>query len=52
MGGGNEQLDGPSRKAGGHHQFVKKTKNRKERRKARINPETTPTYKKYNGWEL
>jgi hypothetical protein len=31
--------------------YMKTTKNRKERHRARINPECVPTYGKYKGWE-
>jgi hypothetical protein len=30
---------------------IKKWKNRRERRAAKINPEALPEYRKYKGWE-
>ncbi len=45
------QADGRSKRAGQFHQFVKKAKLRKERRRANKDPETPPTYGKYRGWE-
>ena len=47
-----EQADGRSRRAGGHHAFLKKRKARIERRRAKSNPETPPGYGRYQGWEL
>ena len=47
-----EQADGRSRRPNGYHQFLKHRKRRVERRKARKNPETQPTYGRYRGWEL
>jgi hypothetical protein len=44
-----EQADGHSR-AGGKHQRTKKRKVRAERRAARRDPETPPTYTRYNGY--
>ena len=46
-----EQADGRSRRAGGFHQFLKKAKNRAERRKAKTNPEAQPSYCRYAGYE-
>lgn len=46
-----EQADGKSRRAGGHHQFIKRKKRRSERHKARANPESAPTYNRYRGYE-
>lgn len=46
-----EQADGKSRRAGGGHQFIKRKKRRAERRKARVNPEAAPGYKRYAGYE-
>lgn len=46
-----EQADGHSKRGRGYHQFIKRKKNRSERRKAKQNPEAPPTYGKYRGWE-
>lgn len=46
-----EQADGHSRRPGGYHQFLKRRKNRLERKKAKADPESFPTYGKYQGWE-
>ncbi len=45
-----EQADGYS--GGNWHAFLKRSKRRKERRKAKVNPECVPTYGKYKGYEL
>ena len=34
-----------------YRQHLKKSKKRMERRKAKLDPEAQPTYKKYKGWE-
>lgn len=47
-----EQADGKSKRGNGCHQFLKKRKHRIERRKAKKDPESQPTYTKYKGWEL
>lgn len=39
------------RSGGKYHRFVKKQKNRLERRRAKRNPECIPGYNKHNGWE-
>lgn len=44
-----EQADGPSSR---HHSWLKRMKNRLERRRAKRNPEAPPGYKKHRGWEL
>lgn len=46
-----EQADGHSKRRNGYHQFIKRRKNRIERRRAKVNPEIHPTYGKYRGWE-
>lgn len=43
-----EKADGDS---GNYHRFIKRLKNRLERRKAKHNPECLPSYGKYRGWE-
>lgn len=45
-----EQADGQ----GGtkNHRFLKKRKVRVERRRAKVNPECTPGYGKYRGYEM
>ena len=45
-----EQADGYS--GSKYHTFLKVKKRRQERRKARQNPETMPTYGKYRRYEL
>jgi hypothetical protein len=47
-----EQADGRSKHAGGGHQFRKIQKRRRERRRAKRNPECFPGYGRYSGWEL
>jgi len=52
-----EMADGPSRVGGisrraNYHKWLKRQKARAERRKAKQNPECTPTYGRYKGWEL
>ena len=44
----NEQADG----SGKPHTMRKKLKARRERRRAKKNPETQPQYGKYRGWQL
>lgn len=34
-----------------YHKFIKTRKNKLERHRANRNPETQPTYGKYQGWE-
>ena len=46
-----EQADGKSKRGNGYHQFLKRRKNRIERRKANRNPESPPAYNRYAGWE-
>lgn len=46
-----EQADGLSKRGKGYHQFLKKRKRRLERRRANVDPETQPAYRKYKGWE-
>ncbi len=46
-----EKADGKSRRAGGYHQFIKRRKNRVERRRAKHDPECQPGYGRYRGWE-
>ena len=46
-----EQADGHSKRGRGYHQYLKKCKARSERHKAKRDPETPPTYKRYRGWE-
>lgn len=45
-----EKADGSSHKSN-YHRFLKKRKNRLERKKAKCDPETQPTYGKYYGYE-
>ena len=40
-----------SHKRSKYRDFLKKSKKRLERRKAKLDPECHPTYKKYQGWE-
>jgi hypothetical protein len=40
-----------SHKRSRYRDFLKKSKKREERRKAKLDPECQPTYKKYEGWE-
>jgi len=44
-----EQADGTH--GGGYHRFIKRRKNRVERRAAKRNPECIPGYKRYSGYE-
>jgi len=46
------QADGKSKRAGGCHQYLKRLKNRTERRRAKRDPECAPAYGKYHGYEL
>lgn len=46
-----EQADGHSKRGSGYHQFIKKRKIRTERRRAKIDPQVVPTYRRYRGWE-
>lgn len=34
-----------------YHRYIKRLKNRIERRRAKENPECLPTYRRYTGWE-
>jgi hypothetical protein len=34
-----------------YHKFIKRQKNRIERRRAKHNPDCVPAYGKYKGWE-
>jgi len=57
MSGNPEKIDskGPlywDRSGSGFHRFLKKLKNQFERRKAKKDPESAPTYNKHKGWEL
>lgn len=45
-----EQADGYS--GSRYHRFLKKYKNRIERRRAKRNPECVPCYRLYRGYEL
>ncbi len=45
-----EQADGYS--GGNWHKFLKRKKRRKERHKAKRNPECLASYNKYKGYEL
>lgn len=49
---GIEQADGGRYGKGEYHRFLKREKARKERRRAKKNPECTPAYARYSGWEL
>jgi hypothetical protein len=40
-----------SHKKSKYRDFLKKSKTREERRKAKLDPECQPTYNKYQGWE-
>jgi hypothetical protein len=42
-----EKADGKS-----SHRYFKRRKNRAERRRAKSNPECTPSYGKFRGWEM
>jgi len=44
-----EQADGSG---SNYHRFIKKQKHRVERRKAKKNPQCSPGYGKYRGYEL
>lgn len=50
-----EKADGKSkagkRRKSNYHRFLKKEKNKIERRKAKSDPECAPTYGVYRGWE-
>jgi hypothetical protein len=42
----------PRRGCIGHsHSIYKKIKHRRERRRAKVDPECTPEYNRYDGWE-
>lgn len=45
-----EKADGPS--GGRYHRWLKVYKRRRERQRARRNPECVPAYGRYYGWEL
>lgn len=47
----NLKADGRSRRAGGTHGKIKKSKRRQERRAANRDPEVPATYGRYKGWE-
>lgn len=47
-----EMADGTSDRAGGGRQLRKRTKARRERHRAKANPECTPGYTKYRGYQL
>jgi len=51
MGATEEQADGKGRRAGSGHNWLKRQKNRVERRKAKRDPECTPGYGRYKGYE-
>jgi hypothetical protein len=46
-----EQADGCGRRRTSYRQFLKRTKARTERRRARLNPECLPAYGRYHGWQ-
>lgn len=46
-----EQADGRSKRGDGYHQFLKRRKNRVERRRAKAKPDCQPHYGKYAGYE-
>ena len=46
-----EQADGGGHRAGSCHSYLKKIKRRIERRRAKKDPECTPGYGKYRGYE-
>lgn len=46
-----EKADGRSKRGDAYHQFLKRRKNRSERRRARENPECIPAYGRYKGYE-
>jgi hypothetical protein len=46
-----EQADGKSKRKNDYHSFVKKSKNKRERRRANRDPETPIGYGRYRGWE-
>ncbi len=46
-----EQADPKHEKPNAYHQHLKREKIRKERRKAKRDPEAPPTYGKYRGYE-
>jgi hypothetical protein len=46
-----EQADGKSKRKNDYHSLLKKNKNKSERRRAKLDPETQPAYGKYKGWE-
>ena len=47
-----EQADGRSTgRVGSYHRFIKRRKNRVERRRAKADPEYPPTYGRYAGYE-
>lgn len=50
-GGCCEQADLKQSSKNAYHKFLKRRKNRLERRKANIDPECVPGYGKYKGWE-
>jgi len=47
-----EQADGGSSRECSYHRFIKKAKNRLERRRARENPDCIPGYGKYTSYEM
>lgn len=47
-----EMADGTSDLAGGGRQLRKRMKARRERHRAKANPECTPGYAKYRGYQL
>ena len=46
-----ECADGKSRRAGSWHKFLKRMKNRSERRREKRDAECHPGYGKYSGWQ-
>jgi hypothetical protein len=46
-----EQADQKHKRPNAYHKYLKKAKARAERRKAKIDPETPPTYGRYKGYE-
>lgn len=46
-----EQADDHPKRPRLYHRFIKRKKSRAERRRAKANPECTPCYGRYRGWE-
>ena len=45
-----EQVDGKN--GGAYRRYIKRRKNRIERRRAKLDPDTQPAYRRYYGWEI